>query len=295
MIIMKRQIFAFLGLFFFLFAGDRVITQGLIYIVKKSEFRYSKLYDGRINAQYVIIGNSKGNHAFYQPYLNRHESSKFVNLSFNALPIKIASALVKDYVQIYGKPKGIILEVGMMFFGPNSNKVLNEIKLYQSASANIKEIYKDTQPSEFRINQFFNLYSFNSEMFFRSLNYFNKSDETWINRHQISSNLIEATKMKSRFEKEVDERSIKELVIFTKYCAQENIKLKLIISPTFPGYINKVDNYKEKVNYIQEATGTRVYDYSSSLHENRFFSDYEHLNQKGSEAFIDLLEKDQVL
>src|SRR4030081_1592406 len=85
-----------------IFLGDRFWSQLLQIVVGKSQFRYSRLYNGKAAADILIAGNSRGLN-FYQPYMEELTHKKTFNISYNGLPGNLAMLLCMDYVEKYPK------------------------------------------------------------------------------------------------------------------------------------------------------------------------------------------------
>ena len=90
--------------------GDRAMAYVLRSGLERSEFRYSRLYTGRAEADLVFIGNSRGLN-FYQPYIEAATGRKTLNLSYNALPVDLSTVLLADYLERYGPPRDLVVEI----------------------------------------------------------------------------------------------------------------------------------------------------------------------------------------
>lgn len=98
---------AIIGLFFI---GDRLAAGLLADMTESSQFRYSKLYSGRADADVLFVGNSRGL-TFYQPYIQSQTGLRTCNLSYNGLPANLAEVLVKDYIDRYPNVRALVLDV----------------------------------------------------------------------------------------------------------------------------------------------------------------------------------------
>ena len=65
------------------FVGDRLLGGMLASITEGSEFRYSRLYSGRAEADIVLLGNSRGL-SFYQPFLEQRTGARRSTLAITA-------------------------------------------------------------------------------------------------------------------------------------------------------------------------------------------------------------------
>src|SRR5574339_182296 len=66
----KSRLWVYLVLIPLIFLGDRGIGAFLEYLTMSSNLRYSKLYNGKGEADIVILGNSRGN-GYYEPEIRK--------------------------------------------------------------------------------------------------------------------------------------------------------------------------------------------------------------------------------
>ena len=77
------------------FVGDRLAGLILKKMVANSQFRYSKMYQGKAEGEILFMGNSRGL-GFYQPYIEEVTGKKTFNLSYNALPLNLGRVLLQN-------------------------------------------------------------------------------------------------------------------------------------------------------------------------------------------------------
>jgi hypothetical protein len=274
------------------FAGDRVISHFLSQANLRSNFRYSRVYNTTGQADILLIGNSRG-HAFYQPTIKELTGQSTLNLSYNALPVSIARALVEDYFDLYNAPKKIVLEVSML--NKTEDNVINAFKVYQNHSQRIASVISEASPKTSGACALSNLYSFNTEVFHRSLYYMKKNDDDWILTKKINAGLIAGSVNIEPMQFDVTKERFDNLKALIQSAKENGTEVQLVVAPYYPNYRKNISNLNEFIFSIERETGLKVHDYSGFVTEDQYFSDYLHLNKKGSIEFMKKLKQDGVL
>lgn len=291
---MRKQfswIFAFLLI---AFVGDRAIGYFLKKTTEKSQFRYSRLYNSKEDADVLFVGNSRGL-TFYQPEVEKLTSLNTINLSYNGMPADLAKCLVMDYLDSHKAPKVMVVDVtlcdrandilksGFNLYTPFSHRLDTLIKGIKSpdAWAGRKVVYGGNLSW---------LYRHNSEIFQRALYYRNKSDEDWL----IDRVIGEAATKDSSF-KSYQVRMLPEMVTHLKemvqYAQGKGVDVKLVINPYYPAFAETIrDSFLSPLKTaVETQTGLMVMDYSTVLSEREDVGDYQHANKKGSMKYMQIL------
>jgi hypothetical protein len=274
------------------FIGDRAISYLLGEANLRSNFRYSRVYNSTGQADVLLIGNSRG-HAFYQPTIKELTGLSTLNLSYNALPVSIAHALVEDYYDLYDAPKKIVLEVSML--NKTEDNVVNAFKVYRNHSERIAGVIGETSPKTSGACRISNLYSFNTEVFHRSLYYMDRNDDDWILTKKINAGLIAGSVDIKPMQFEMTKERSSHLKALIKRAQENGTEVKLVLAPYYPNYRKNISNLKSFVSTIEKETGLKVHDYSGLVTDDQYFSDYLHLNKNGSFEFLKKLKEDGVL
>ena len=273
------------------FAGDRILGEVLNYVVQKSQFRYSRLYGGTAQSDFVLIGNSRGL-VFHCPTIAQYTQKKVINLSYNSMPTPLACALIKDYLEIYPAPKTILWEITMLNY--SNTKLISNFTLY-SSSPNIRKLVATKYPQLYQWCNVSHIYRYRGEVFLRTLYYMFDNDQNWVlhqegNIPQIKQSINRISHVSFRANPK-DLEKIKEVAMFAK---SKNCDIKLVIQPLFPDFVHKIKNlhlWKEK---ITQVTGLKIYDYSQANFPEHYFVDRVHLNKKGAKAYSKLLYDDGI-
>jgi len=274
------------------FLSDRTISFLLDEISSRSQIRFSKLYSGTINADVVVLGDSRGVNSFYAPLIKKRFGFRIFNLSYNGVSLPIAKELFFDYIEHNRKPGTLILEITCMF---ESNDLLNNLKQYMDKSGRIKELFKQTNKTGYYATLLCHTFRYNSEYFLRSLYYINKADQDWINRYRISrtfyNGFFPTENNKKKFSK-IDPDDLQILREILEEARKKDIKVRLFISPYLDKFINNTPEFKDWKKLLEKQLHYKIWDYSSGVNDWRCFADIIHLNYDGAKVLLAKLEKD---
>jgi len=324
----KKLYWVFIVILLF-FAGDRLFGWVLKQLTEKSQFRYSRLYQGEAKADILLVGNSRGL-IFYQPHIEKITGQKTFNISYNGMPINLAEVLVKDYLEKYPAPKQMILDVSMC---DRLNKsLISGFNIYTPYSPRMYDLIHQNDTTGAVAGKIFHIYRYNSEIFQRSMFYLNKSDEDWLLDRVINDGMvagitdyvpdtikivqrdtIKPEDRKERLFKGVmnqlgsvvsgntngeDEYVIgvmEHLAATVNFAKEKGVDVQLVINPYYPPYLDKLVNLDLLKAEAEKATGMKVHDYSGAVIDREGFGDYQHLNKAGSRIFLDKLKADGIL
>ncbi len=321
---MKKLYWVFIVILLF-FAGDRLLGWVLKQLTEKSQFRYSRLYQGKAQADILLVGNSRGL-IFYQPHIEKITGKKTFNISYNGMPMNLAEVLVKDYLEKYPAPKQMILDVSMC---DRLNKsLITGFNLYTPYSPRMYDLVHLNDTTSAVGGNIFHIYRYNSEIFQRSMFYLNKSDEDWLLDRVINDamvtritnykpdtiKIVQRDTIKPEDRKERLFKSIISNLTFTKngeveyvkgvmehlastveFAKAKGVDVQLVINPYYPPYLDKLVNLDQLKAEAEKATGMKVHDYSNAVKDPKGFGDYQHLNKAGSRIFLDQLKADGIL
>lgn len=289
----KRLISWFIGFLILVCIGDRLIGWALQQLLQQSHFRYVQMYDGQQDADIIIVGNSRGVNGFYQPEMQEILGKKVFNISYNGLRMDIAKVLIEDYLEYNASPKTIILEASVLTKAYPS--LLREFKTFAKPGSHLKQAIEQNFPRLNKQIQLSHIYRYNSELFLRSLYYLNKSDQSWINRGVISDELIASLAAYNGKGFDYVPELIEDLNTIQHLCRQKGIKLKIILSPYLPQYIQKSPNLSKWLATVNQAIdGNTILNYSSVIEGKTYFADWVHLNEKGSSLFLQYMIEQQI-
>ncbi|MEM8524657.1 MAG: hypothetical protein AAGG68_08435 [Bacteroidota bacterium] len=280
----KRIIWA-LALIALFFAGDRLFAKILARGVDQSQFRYSRMYRGEAEASILLMGNSRGL-GFYQPYIEEVTGKKTFNLSYNGMTMDVASALILDYLEQYPNARLLLLDVTLC--DRKSIPFVTGFTTYIPYSKRLQQLILETNPTAYYAQHFSHLFRYNNEVHQRTLYYQNRSDEDWLLERNITRAMEEEVENENY---QIDLRLVEELKATVDSVEAKGVKVQLLINPyyvPFAEVMKGLDTFKLQ---IEAVTQHKVHDFSEALPQKEYFGDYQHLNQAGSRAYVNLLKR----
>lgn len=274
------------------FIGDRLGGFILSKIATKSQFRYARLYQGKAEADILLLGNSRGL-IFYQPYIEEITGKRTLNLSYNSMPIDLGRVMVSDYLDQYTAPELLLIDVTMC--DRINNQLITGFSTFSGYSDNLNRLIKEKSSKSWYAGKLSSLYRYNSEVFQRTLYYLTKSDEDWLNDRIISLTMQANVEQDTAVELTIDDYLLNELNELIQLAEKKGVRVELVANPYYPPYVKKMNSFHNFIGRIRAKTGKKVHDYSQALDTVEGFADYQHLNKAGSKEYMDLLLKDGVL
>ena len=303
-------IFAFLLL---AFLGDRLGGFILNHITQSSQFRYSRLYYGKEDADILFVGNSRGL-TFFQPEVEKITGMTTMNLSYNGMPADLAKTLVMDYLDKHKAPKIMIVDVTLC---DRENEVLkNGFNVYSPESQRLTDLIKgnvgthrpkETEMKVDTLDMFAGkkvyygglvsqLYRHNSEVFQRVLYYKNRTDEDWLIDRVINEKAATNDKDLTSYPVRMFLHMVTHLKEMIDYAKAKGVDVRLVINPYLPAFAETKsirDTFLSPLkSYVEAQTGIPIRDYSTALTEREDIGDYQHANKKGSAKYMNILAQD---
>ncbi len=273
-------------LVFVIFIGDRLAGWGLGQLVMSSEFRYSRMYRGEAGADLLLIGNSRGL-IFYQPYLEKQLPYSTFNMSYNGLPADLMDVLLKDYLDLYSKPKLVLIDVTLC--DRFNDELINGFATYAGQSDRLKTLIRTKNSVAANALEISWLYRYNSEVFQRALFYLNKSDEDWLLDRTITEEIKRKLSPDYEFIIKYPEEMPAQLGETIAFLRKQNIPFQLIVNPYYPPFLNHVTNLDIFIRDIEQSCQAEVLNLAKAISEEDYFGDFQHLNKKGSKVYLEKL------
>jgi hypothetical protein len=275
------------------FAGDRLLAMLLDQVLLRSQFRFSVLYKGGQQYDIIIMGNSRGVNSFYTPAIQETTGKTTVNMSYNGMSTDLAEALFMDYLDRNRKPKLLILEISNV---TDESGLLNELKLYAAHSERLAKLLRAANPQVALWTEASHIFKFNGEMFLRTLYYYQESDQTWINRYQISPALLQSTRSGRDGIFRATPENLAALKRIIKVARTQGIEVRAVVGPYLPAYCDQITNFQDWMNQIRKAIGSdiRIWDYTRAIVDTTAFADREHLNYQGTIVLLKSLVRDGI-
>lgn len=276
------------ALAFLFFAGDRAAGWVLGKTVDGSQFRYSRMYDGRADAEVLLVGNSRGL-AFYQPEIESLTGKKTFNLSYNGMPADLAKVLMADYLEKYPSPKTILIDITLC--DRSNNTLIAGFSTYQTYSPRLDTLIAGQSSDVWYGQKISSLFRFNNEVFQRAVFYRNRSDEDWLIDRQIAPALAASVPLDT-FPVSIQPALIGDLSAAVALARAAGHRVELVIGPYYPGMVRDWKNLQALKTAVEKSTGLTVMDFSQALSDPSDFGDLMHPNKQGAVHFAALLQGD---
>lgn len=267
---------------FLFYMGDRVFSKILFSSLKYSSLPIAELYFGKGKADILIIGNSRAYRHFDEKLLSNELNKKVRVLAMQGASFEFLNVLIFDYINIYGFPEKILIEVSCLSSG--NDQIQNNRFMYHK-SEGIRNMLKLNYKRDYIIGKLSNLFFLNTSEF---LNAFHKIFVNYIQPPlfgEVSKNEIQDfmnKKYKPYF-----------LIKNNNYIKFNNLNEKLkndvqiisLISPTSKAIIERQVEMIPFIKRIKSVSHQNFYDFSDTFDDYKFFSDLLHLNEEGRDAF----------
>jgi len=211
----------------------------------------------------------------------------------------LGKILLEDFLAHNKKPEVFVLDVSMT--NRIDTTLISGFNVYAPYSEGVSEVVKGAVPNVYYGGKLSHLFLHNGEIFQRAIRYLSNTDEAWLNDRVISEGLIGRVhelhdSIVGPFSEDpmVVDFIYDELKNTVQVAKDNNIKVKLVINPFFPKYADKMVNYEDFVQRVETLTGLKVHNYAKAIQDRDAFSDFQHLNRKGSQQYIDLLKRDGI-
>ena len=288
----RTQIISLLIVTGIFLVGDKVFARIIDRAYDFSSMPDAMLYSGRGKADVVILGNSRAYHHF-----NDKDWSQELGLGVKTYAIEAASmeyneALLKDYINIYGPPDVVVLELSCLTW--DNGQVMN-MRSLSLRSEHISKLLKEEYPKAYYIGKVLNLFNYNSTSFLNVLHKIFVTYKQPILSGQVDlgsvDKLISAEPKKYFLNKGHNLESLKNI---QKMSQLNGFDLHLIVAPFMKELINSQDGYEDWVKSLKEeyVNDAVILDYGKRIIDNSYFKDLTHLNESGVKELHKLLRDD---
>ncbi|MGH7131591.1 MAG: hypothetical protein ACREJO_06565 [Phycisphaerales bacterium] len=276
------------------FAVDRLVGLAFSQVVLRSQYRYSRLYRGDIDADIVIVGSSRGLHSLYAPEMTQRLGVPVYNLSANSLGMDALACIVGDYLDRNRAPKAIIVEITAATGNPGES--ITAFQPYFGESQRFQTAFHTYQPDRYWACRACHSFRYNGNAIEKCLLYLRRSDQDWISpaariippeilaRRAITGEITIAP---------AEARAWAEIVAAAK---AKSVTLIPIIAPYVPGAFGDRDIRAEFVRQLEADApdAPPILDYSRAVTIDDAFSDRVHTNAKGAGLLLDVMIRDGV-
>ncbi len=259
--------------------------------VDRSGFRFSRLYRGTLDAQILVLGNSRAVAATPPTLIERAIGKKSRSLAFNGINPEIALVLLADYLDRHPAPEVLLVEAS---FVVNKLTLVTDLKIYLQHSERLRALFEKYQPKLALAARYSRLFGVNCEFLLRALRFRFGSDDNWMNRGRISADKLRALIAAPVERLENEPKHLASLNRIIEVARERNIDVRLFIAPYLPATRNShgVDAWLVE---LRAALGNNFVDYSNALDSPKYFADRIHPNEVGAAELINKMIADDFL
>lgn len=263
-----------------LFVADRLVAAGLSRLVLASNARVSALYDGRIEADVVLVGNSRGVHMASASEWAKSLCRPVFNLSLNGLDVTTQDVLVRDFLERNPTPKLMVIEISNLF---SDTFMAPEYRPFIGESDRLAALIGSRQETWFPWLDISHLYRFNSEYLLRALLFLVRpSDQTPEAIGEISPARIDAF-LASHPRYAVNPKAVPVLASTLAALHAHGVEPVLVLAPYHPGSFRIEDWRAEALAEVRRhlPAGVAIHDWSLALPDDASFADPLHMAPEG--------------
>jgi hypothetical protein len=284
-----------IGLFLaVVFLGDRLLSFSAARIVECSKNAFVRMYERKNSADVVFLGNSRVDRNIDYEEFARLTGRRGLNLGLGGNHLLIAEALLKDFVQRYGNPEFVVVELSCSIVEPCS---MGEMQIFSYYSTNMEALARSIDPTYTAFEKLFKCLRFNNPAFWRLAAECIREPSDRRLRHTIPPEKISQWRNGRRVEHPVYEKNVEALKRICEFADSRNITVVLMIAPYWQNYRDAIVNFESWKGQLQAGARKHpIHDYSDLFREqSEFFNDEMHLNSTGAKNFVVRLISDKVL
>ncbi|MEM7783715.1 MAG: hypothetical protein AAF939_03545 [Planctomycetota bacterium] len=275
-----------------LFAGDRLGGEILEKIFLGTQFRFAQIYNGQLEADIVILGNSRGIHMFHPPSVAEVTGQKVANISFNGMPAQMLPMIWKDYLEHHQPPQILVLEVSCIGVIDRLGS-LEQFSILIDQNPDIASLFADRNPVHYWGCQISRLFRYNSLLFMRSQMFRFRSDQDWIQNSIINPEMLAASFEESNQHAKKLESNLVAIQKVIQIAKEHNVVVKPIVAPYLPEFFARLEGFDDWYQWTRQKLDMPLANYTLALEDPDCFSDHLHLNAGGAAALATLLDEDR--
>ncbi|WP_207459870.1 hypothetical protein [Azospirillum sp. SYSU D00513] len=280
---------------------DRVLASSLGAAFLQSGDRFLSIYKpdqsaggeaGVQAADVLILGNSRADNHFPTSAVQEMTCWSAVNLGMGGAPTTVSNLLFQDYVERHGAPRLLVLEPTSVVDEPMA---LADLPLLSYYSPRVDGFIRQADFSMWAGNQAFNLLIFNNNQTIRmgfDMLRGKKDDRTL---HGTISDVQRRDIDRLPMEKmEGFQPNWDALNSIIRTAHEHGTKVAVVITPYYPGYIQKVSNFEEFFDDLKRRLPPEVavIDARRVVKGDQNFMDPLHVNAEGVQDMFHKIENE---
>jgi hypothetical protein len=202
---------------------------------------------------------------------------------------RIAEAVLRDYLDHNRAPRLVVIEATCTI---PEGALAGQLGTYASFSPRLAALYAEGHPDGALAGRLSHLYRLNSEFYLEALHYETRSDQDWINRSTIPAALRIRQPGLWSLPRPENLEALNRIVALLR---QRGIEVRLVIAPYWPVPVNMpaIANAID-VSIRRVDPQLHVLNYAGAVSDPEEFADGVHLNERGSVALLEILQRDGV-
>ncbi len=268
-----------------LLAGDRLAAHVFGRFIDYSKEPMAALYGGRGEADVLILGNSRAFRHFDAATLAARFNASVANLGYDALPMESAAALLADYIDRYGAPRVVILELSSLSTGPAA---IANARTFATRSHRQAELVREHFPEFYFAGTVSHLLNYNSKF---ALNMAHKVVSA--RKPQVLNGTEGLGPPAARDYFTPLPANLVALNNILRLAVENQLDLRLVVAPVWQpfGQLNGVREFRALLQSV--AAGRRVWYFADDERfPSHLFFDEAHLNSDGVNLFMSFLDRD---
>lgn len=280
----KISLFKLLFFVGVLLLGDRLGGYALSKMVARSGQRFPMIYEGGLESEIAILGNSRGIHMFHPPAIEEVTGARVANLAFNDLSPEVMTILWEDYLENHSPPKLLILEVSCIGVVDHPGSI-ERFSFLLNRNPKFGSVIADANQTHYYVSQLSHLFRFNSPLTWRSLLFLKKNDQSWIMNSQLNPEMMAGTIANADAELRRNEKRLDAIRAISESAESRGTSVRLVVAPYAPDYFTRLDDYPDWLRWVETSLGRPVEDLTMEVSELQYFADHLHLNEAGAAFF----------
>jgi hypothetical protein len=278
------------------FLGERALALSAQAIIRQSHNQFVRMYEGKERADILFFGDSRVDRNISYRRVRELTGKTCLNLGLGGNSVLISEALLKDYVERYGNPSMVVVELSHSAVDPNS---LGEMRIFSYCSANIRTLKCKSNPTFAAFENIFMSLRFNDPAFWRLAVEGINPPATRLLHNKIPEVLVRKWKVPGTVagNRMMYRENFEALGRICDFTHARGIQLRLLISPAWHDFKRTILNFEEWKVALQQAAGKHpIHDYSDVfITAPDYFNDEMHLNSTGADHFVEKLYEDKIL
>ena len=262
----------------------------------RSEEPVAQLYFGKLNAEILVLGNSRGLRLFSDSAFEDNLGMSSANLSVQSASTEISLMILKDYLDRNQKPRIVIHEITDLI---RNNDAVRTLRVYASSSPRLRTIQYQMEPKWAIFGEVFPTLDYNNQEFREWSAQVIRGKPSYLYETEMPLDLVSEVNTSFPIQYISTAENLNALAEIHSICEKHQIKYIPVVAPLFPGYRRNIANFDDWIDEVELILGSdcSMADYSDheAFVERELYADHIHINRRGVTIFFDLIRTDDRL